>query len=157
NTVVATVFEIWELDRKGEEVLRIRPLGKKKQFAITGACKDAKGDFVCRLQTGMCLRLDSTGKQIGSFNTFQGQATLDYTPQGTILLAQQGGNKVAEYDVNGKLLLDIEVPDVFSATGLANGNILATSVNNNKVMEVDRKGQVVWEYMSQVPIRARGR
>jgi hypothetical protein len=40
---------------------------------------------------------------------------------------------------------------------LPNGNFLAASHNTGRVVEIDRKGKVLWEYRTQGPFRARGR
>ncbi|WP_184547110.1 hypothetical protein [Mucilaginibacter sp. FT3.2] len=67
------------------------------------------------------------------------------TPTGTLLIAHMDLGKVCEYDVNGKQLLSIDVPSVWSAVPLKNGNILVTS-NQNFVKEISRDGTVIWEY-----------
>lgn len=68
------------------------------------------------------------------------------TKEGTILVAHMDLGKVCEYDSNGKELLSLEVPSVWSATQLKNGNILVTS-NNRFVKEISRSGKVIWEYL----------
>ena len=71
------------------------------------------------------------------------------TASGTILISQMDMGKVCEYDSNGKLLLTIEAPGVWGAEPLKNGNILITT--RNKVSEVNRKAEIVWEYPLQSP------
>lgn len=68
------------------------------------------------------------------------------TKEGTILVAHMDLGKVCEYDINGKELLSLEVPSVWSAVQLKNGNVLVTS-NNRFVREITRSGKIVWEYM----------
>jgi len=82
---------------------------------------------------------------------------MDLLPNGRILVAQNGGNKVAEYDPDGKLLLELDVQQVSMATGLPNGNFLVACHSLGRMMEMDRKGKVLWEYKTQGPFRARGR
>jgi hypothetical protein len=82
---------------------------------------------------------------------------MDLLPNGRILLAQNGGNKVGEYDPDGKLILELDVQQVSMVTGLPNGNFLAASHSTGRVVEMDRKGKVLWEYRTQGPFRARGR
>nr|WP_068893395.1 hypothetical protein [Pedobacter panaciterrae] len=73
------------------------------------------------------------------------------TKEGTILVAHMDLGKVCEYDVNGKELLSLEVPGVWSAVQLKNGNILVTS-NKRFVKEITRSGKVVWEYiLDEIP------
>ena len=66
------------------------------------------------------------------------------TKAGTILVAHMDMGKVREYDVDGNQLLSIDVPGVWSAEPLDNGNILVAG-NKNLVQEINRKGEVVWE------------
>ena len=66
------------------------------------------------------------------------------TSRGTILIAHMDLGKVIEYDVNGKQLLSIDVPGVWSAVELDNGNILATS-NSNFVREFTKADKTVWD------------
>jgi len=66
------------------------------------------------------------------------------TPQGTLLVAHMDLGKVCEYDVDGHQLTSIDVPSVWSAVPLKNGNILVTS-NQGFVREIARGGDSVWE------------
>ncbi len=68
------------------------------------------------------------------------------TAAGTLLVAHMDLGKVCEYDINGKELLSIDVPGVWSAVPLKNGNILVTS-NKRFVKEITRSGATVWEYL----------
>jgi len=67
------------------------------------------------------------------------------TPTGTLLVAHMDLGKVAEYDLNGKELWSLDVPGIWSATLLANGNILVVS-NQKFVREVNRAGEKIWEW-----------
>jgi len=58
--------------------------------------------------------------------------------------------KIREYDVDGKQLLSFDMPGLWSVEPLKNGNILAAGHEGNRtsyVRELNRKGEVVWEYM----------
>ncbi len=68
------------------------------------------------------------------------------TEAGTILVAHMDLGKICEYDINGKELLSLDVPSVWSAVPLKNGNILVTS-NKRFVREITRNGATVWEYL----------
>ncbi|NRF37213.1 hypothetical protein [Pedobacter foliorum] len=73
------------------------------------------------------------------------------TKEGAILVAHMDLGKVCEYDSNGNELLSLEVPSVWSAVQLKNGNILVTS-NNRFVKEISRNGKVIWEYfLDEIP------
>ncbi|MCC7374480.1 MAG: PQQ-binding-like beta-propeller repeat protein [Verrucomicrobiales bacterium] len=67
------------------------------------------------------------------------------TATGTLLVAHMDLGRAVEYDLTGKALWSAEVPGVWSAKPLQNGNVLATS-NRGFVRELNRQGQVVWEW-----------
>jgi outer membrane protein assembly factor BamB len=67
------------------------------------------------------------------------------TDAGTILVAHMDLGKAVEYDLSGKELWSAEVPGIWSAKPLKNGNILATS-NRGFVRELNRQGEAVWEW-----------
>jgi hypothetical protein len=48
--------------------------------------------------------------------------------------------------LNGKELWSVEAPGAWSATALANGNVLIAGSSRKYVREVDRKGATVWEF-----------
>jgi outer membrane protein assembly factor BamB len=66
------------------------------------------------------------------------------TPAGTILVAHMDNKKVAEYDSNGKEVWSYAIESPWAASRLPNGNTLITT-NKKLVVEVDPKGQTVWE------------
>ncbi len=67
------------------------------------------------------------------------------TPAGTLLVAHMDLGKAAEYDLTGKELWSLDVPGIWSATLLANGNILVVS-NQKFVREMNRAGENIWEW-----------
>jgi outer membrane protein assembly factor BamB len=67
------------------------------------------------------------------------------TAASTILVAHMDLGKAVEYDLEGKELWAKEVPGVWSATPLRNGNVLAVS-NRGFVRELNRQGETVWEW-----------
>jgi hypothetical protein len=67
------------------------------------------------------------------------------TDAGTILVAHMDMGKAAEYNLDGKELWSADVPGIWSATPLKNGNVLAVS-NRGFVRELDRQRQTVWEW-----------
>ncbi|MGY3052557.1 hypothetical protein ACVWYG_000747 [Pedobacter sp. UYEF25] len=73
------------------------------------------------------------------------------TEAGTLLVAHMDLGKVCEYDVNGKQLSSIDVPSVWSAVPLKNGNLLVAT-NRNTVSEIKRDGTAVWDFsLSDIP------
>ena len=67
------------------------------------------------------------------------------TESGTLLVAHMDLGKAAEYNLDGKELWSVDVPGVWSAKPLKNGNILATS-NRGFVREINRQKETVWEW-----------
>jgi outer membrane protein assembly factor BamB len=67
------------------------------------------------------------------------------TRAGTILVGHMDSHKICEYDVNGKELLSLTVPDLWMAAPLDNGNILLTR-EKTAVEELNRQGDVVWQF-----------
>jgi HEAT repeat protein len=159
HILIATNVQVLEVDRTGKEVFALNNLQPiLNQFGqISGAYKSRKGHYIYMTQNGKCFHFDANGKELKSFFTNRNNAWMDLMPNGRILLAQNGGNKVGEYDPDGKLILELDVQQVSMVTGLANGNILAASHSMGRVVEMDRKGKVLWEYRTQGPFRARGR
>jgi outer membrane protein assembly factor BamB len=68
------------------------------------------------------------------------------TQAGTFLVAHMDMGKVREYDLTGKQLWSVDAPGVWSAEPLANGDVLISGNNQKYVREVNRKGEVVWEF-----------
>jgi HEAT repeat protein len=161
NVFIAGNNQIFEVDRNGKDVaLPIKDvntlLATVGQF--TGAYKARNGQItIVGQNNGRCVRLDSSGKELHSFITNRGNAWLDVTPNGRIIMASNGGNKIAEYNGQGKLVVELDVQQVSMVTGLPSGNFLVASHNAGRVFEMDRRGKTLWEYHTQGPFRARGR
>jgi hypothetical protein len=156
HTFIATNVQLLEVDRTGKDVFTLN-VGQLNVGGFSGGYRAKNGHIICMGQNGQCVRLDAKGKQLKSFNTNRGNAWMDLLANGNILIATNGSNNIAEYDANGKLILDINFPQVSMATGLPNGNVLAASHSTGRVVELDRRGRVIWEYKTQGPFRARGR
>ena len=67
------------------------------------------------------------------------------TPAGTVLVAHMDSGKAVEYDLDGKAVWSQEVPGIWSASPLQNGNVLTVS-NRGFVRELNRQGATVWEW-----------
>ncbi len=85
-------------------------------------------------------------------------------PGGGYLVAHEADGKVREYDRNGKVVWEYTMNmnglpaspgltghgvNVFSAKRLPNGNTLIGGGNNNRVIEVDPSGKIVWSVESK--------
>lgn len=81
---------------------------------------------------------------------------------GGYLVCHEGDGKIREYDRSGKVLWTYEMElggrprsdghgpeghglEVYSAIRLKNGNTLIGGGNNNRVLEVDKDGKIVWK------------
>ena len=153
HTFVATNTQVVEYDRTGKQVLLVNNLGN-----LTAGYKAKNGHIFC-VANGQCIHMDATGKRINMFPAGGNPSWvsgIDVLANGRILITLP--NKVCEFDPKGKQTLEVNIVNVTTATGLPNGNILAGCHNIRRVMEVDRKGRVVWQYTeAQSPFRVRGR
>ena len=85
-------------------------------------------------------------------------------PGGGYLVAHEADGKVREYDRQGKVVWEYALDlngqpaspgltghgiNVFSAKRLANGNTLIGGGNNNRVIEVNKAGKIVWSVESK--------
>jgi hypothetical protein len=81
---------------------------------------------------------------------------------GNYLVCHEGDGCVREYDGTGKVVWEYKLDlngrprsaghgpeghgvEVFGAVRLANGNTLIAGGNNNRVLEVNRKGEIIWQ------------
>jgi HEAT repeat protein len=145
NTFIATDQQLMEVDRAGKEIYTINNV----PGGVTAAYRARNGTIICLAQTGQCVILDTTGKQLKSFpsNRNAGWTSgIDLLPTGRILITQPDRNKVAEYDMEGKLIVEVDAPMATTATGLPNGHFLVASHQGQRAFELDRSGKVVWEH-----------
>ncbi len=148
HTFIATLTQIQELDRAGQVVYTIHNVGGQ----ITAAYRARDGRIVCVARNGShCLIMDTTGKVLKQFpSNRDGTWTsgLDLLTNGHILITQPNRQRVAEYDRNGKRILEVDAPLATTATALPDGHFLVASSAAHRAYEVDRNGKVVWEHKS---------
>jgi hypothetical protein len=158
NTVIASDQEVIEVDRSGKTIFTKNFRG---QFNLVAAYKASNGEYIVLTGQGACLRLDSTGKQLKSFNPGRdGSWTsgLDLTADGRILITQPNMNRVQLFDRDGKAVWEAAAPGAVTASWLPNGNILVASYNSQTAVELDRQGKTVWQQKSDYHVyRARRR
>jgi HEAT repeat protein len=148
NTVIASDQELIEVDRGGKVLFTTNFRG---QFTLVAGYKSRSGEYVLLNGQGLCLRLDSTGKEQKSFNAGRdGSWTsgLDLTFDGKILVTQPNSNRVQLFDKDGKVTWEAAAPGAVTATRLPNGHVLIASYNNQSASELDLKGNRVWHYAS---------
>jgi HEAT repeat protein len=144
NTFIVTNNGALEVTKEGKEVMTYN----RNQWDIITGSRAPDGQFVVLLNTGMIVRLDSSGKEVKSFNVGQAHwmTSIEALPGGRVLVPQPNLSKVIEYDGDGKQVWEAAVQYPFSATRLPNGNTLVASPNSGKVVELNRSGRVVWEH-----------
>jgi hypothetical protein len=146
NTFIASYdHSIREVDRAGKEIYVIR----KVPGGLRSAYRSLRGSIVYLTPKGECIRIDTTGKRLKSFkinHVFNDVNGIDLTLNGRILVAQDQRDKVMEYTAEGKKILEVDAPQLATATSLPNGHILAASYVNQCVYELDRAGKIVWEH-----------
>jgi hypothetical protein len=157
NTFIATLSQILEVDRAGKVVYTINNV----PGGITAAYRARNGNIICLASIGQCVIMDTTGKQLKQFNSNRNAgwtSGIDLMANGHVLISQPNRNKVAEYDLDGKLIVEVDAPQVTTATALRNGHFLIASSNTQRTFEVDRAGKIVWEHKTNGNIfRARRR
>jgi outer membrane protein assembly factor BamB len=134
---------VWNYDAPpGTEIHTAQPIGREHVLFIRNG-NPAKV-LVVNTTTGATekefeLPVANAGSVHGQFR----HARL--TEAGTLLVGHMDSHKICEYDINGKELWSLSVPDLWMAAPLPNGNILMTR-EHAAVQELDRKGGVVWEF-----------
>ncbi len=140
---------IWNYDApKGFEVHVVQPLGLDRVMYIQNG-NPAKM-VIYNVTTGKTEKEMElpTGNPKSTHGQFR-RARI--TKAGTLLAAHMDNNKVAEYDMDGKVIWSVAVPSPWAANRLDNGNTLISS-NKGFVREVDPAGKTVWELTkSDVP------
>jgi hypothetical protein len=148
NTFIATINQIVELDRTHKEVYSINNV----PGGITGAYRARDGRIIClAMNGGQCHIMDTRGKLLEQFASNRNAiwtSGIDLMANGHILITQPNRNKVTEYDRNGNKIVEVDAPQVTTATALPNGHFLLASCNNQRAFEVDRSGKLVWEHQA---------
>jgi HEAT repeat protein len=146
NTFIATINQILELDRNHREVYSINTV----PGGITAANRARDGRIIClAMNGGQCHIMDTRGKLLEQFPSNRNAiwtSGIDLMANGHILITQPNRNKVTVYDRNGNKIVEVNAPQVTTATALPNGNFLLASCNNQRAFEVDRSGKVIWEH-----------
>jgi hypothetical protein len=133
---------VWNYDApEGTEIHTAQPIGNDKVLFLQNG--DPAKLLVVNKKTGAVVKellipVGNPSKIHGHFR----HARL--TKEGTILVAHLDMGKLCEYDSNGKQLMNIDVPGIWSGEELANGNILITS--SKVIREINRKLETIWEY-----------
>jgi HEAT repeat protein len=151
NTFICTTNELMEVDRNGKAVYHIN-VGQ----GLTAGYRATNGEIVCLRNDGNVVRYDTAGKELKTFPSNRDTSWtsgIDLARNGNVLVTQPSPNqKVTEYTPDGKVVREWSAQNVTTATKMTNGNILAASHSDHKVIELDPNGKKVWEYKGESPI-----
>jgi HEAT repeat protein len=163
NTFVATYQSAFEITRDGQEV---NPYSLPAGFMF-GAEKLDNGRLVYITAHGAVLEVDEHGREIHSIPTrhLGGWCSVEALPGGHYLVALSGNSEMLELDARGQTVWRCtSVVHPCFASRLPNGHTLACSMGarrtggNQRIVEVDQDGKIVWELKTDGrPFRAHRR
>jgi outer membrane protein assembly factor BamB len=163
--------QIVEVDRKGQTVweYRSRPAdGGKGTVEVHAFQRLADGNtMIAETGNKRIIEIDRAGKivvevplQVDKPDAHYDTRLVRKLDNGNYLVCHENDGAVREYDKTGKVVwkykLDLggreKTPghdghgtQVYGALRLANGNTLIAGGNNNRVLEVDKDGKIVWK------------
>ncbi|HKB38759.1 MAG TPA: HEAT repeat domain-containing protein [Gemmataceae bacterium] len=153
NTFIGCRGMLVEVTPDGREVFNYRRPGGDE---IMRAKKLPNGQIAC-VANSRFLLLDPSGNELKNWpidiHTYGGR--IEVLPNGRVLAACYSGKKIAEFDMDGKIVWEVPVPfeQPISAWRISNGNTLVTSMlEGQPAVEVDRTGKVVWEYKTDTRV-----
>jgi hypothetical protein len=159
NTLIGTHRRACEVTPAGKEVFAYEP---ESDFFIHSMHRKANGNLVCLSMIGQLREVDRAGRTVRSFtlgapNRGQNWCGVQGLP-GQRYLAVELNGLVLEVDAAGRTIWECKVPGASYAVRRPTGNTLVCSFNGQRVVEVDRKGVVVWEKrVSSMPWRVHSR
>jgi hypothetical protein len=151
NTFVACRNRLLEYDRDGKETWDVR----RPTRDVVGARKHADGSTRLVTHDGFCRWLDAAGRETRSFpaaGPYVLGTGIDLLPNRRVLVPRFGQDRVTEYDATGNVLWEAAVPGPASAERLPNGHTLVGCTTPPLVVELDRLGQVVWQFRPEHPV-----
>jgi rhamnogalacturonyl hydrolase YesR len=133
---------VWNLDApEGTEIHTAQPIGKDLVLFLRNS--DPAKLFIINKNTNNIIK--EINLPVGNPQKIHGHFRhARLTKNGTILVSHLDIGKLCEYDFDGKELMHLDVPGIWSAEELKNGNILITS--KSVVFEINCKLEKVWEY-----------
>jgi hypothetical protein len=164
NTFMVTERQLIEVDKDGKELWTY---SRPDEDLFSKAQKMPNGDIVCiiyhlagnRRVDQRFVRLSAERKEIQKFDLdprTSGVCTnggrIDVLPNGHVLVPLKDDNKVAEYDLDGKLVWEARVEQPVAAVRLPDGHTLVTTFTQKRAIELDRGGREVWEYKADARV-----
>jgi HEAT repeat protein len=161
NTFICQHAQIVEVDRAGREVAKHAPGGD----TITDAVRLPNGHVVYITVRGMLKEITWPGaREVKTLRLSEAAPNgsdwyrIEEAPGGHYLLASHTDGRAFEIDAFGKVVWEHKVEQAYSATRLANGNVLIATAESRRLVEVDRQHKVIAErqtkgYMGRVRAR----
>jgi outer membrane protein assembly factor BamB len=144
HTFVACRYVVMEFDRDGKQVYQINRQGEY----LVAATKFRDGSIAYLSNIGHYVRMDTSGKEIKSYNVPNGQFGINYVvilPNDNVLFFNQQANKFQEVNPDGKTVWEVSMQAFGIPYRLPNGHTLVPNLNNQRITELDRAGKVVSE------------
>ncbi|MBL8793090.1 MAG: PQQ-binding-like beta-propeller repeat protein [Planctomycetia bacterium] len=144
HTFIACHNQLLVVDHAGKEQFR----HDRPNHDIMTAVRLRDGQFFFVTNGGLGTRLDARGNVAKTFPAGQVHqfGGLDVLPNGRLLIPQVSGGKIVEVDADGKTVWNAALTQPTAAVRLANGNTLAASFNQQKVVELDPTGKQLSEF-----------
>ncbi len=144
NTVIACINEIREVAPDGKHVASFT----QRASSILSFQKLRNGNLVVVTYDGVLKEMDELGNEVRTLSferPNEGLVTVEALPGGHFLLPLTSSGRVAELDDSGREIRSWPITKPTAATRLPNGNLLACSNKDQRVVEMTRAGKVVWE------------
>jgi hypothetical protein len=144
NTFIATQSRLLEVDRQGRETMSYMRAGDM----FMKAQRLPYGEIAFVTTSRRFVRVDATGKELQNLpaNVATSGGRIEAFPDGRFLVPEKTSNRVAEYDMQGRVVWQAVFPEPVAAVRLVNGHTLVTSFNQTRAVELDRSGREVWEF-----------
>jgi hypothetical protein len=150
NTLLATNETVYEVNADKKKVATYaQNFGGGKN--ITGARKLANGNVAfVHDRIGTLVIVDAKGNEIKKTELggqMQGWVSIELLPADHFLVTCDSESRVLEFDKDGKKVKELNMPVKCTCAGKAGGgNVVICSLNDRKIMEVNREGKPVWEH-----------
>jgi hypothetical protein len=158
HTFIGTRTHMLVVDRGGKELSSVR-CPNNQTFAT--AIRLPNGQLAGILSDYVTLkRFDASGKELKSFavDFYSIIGNIEVLPNRRLLLPEYRRNRIAEYDLDGKLIRQVSIQQPTAVVRLRNGNLLVSSWTRRWMGEIDRNGKVVKEQaLDGMPCRVRRR
>jgi HEAT repeat protein len=145
NTFIGTHRRAIEVTPAGKEVFAYEP---ENDFFIHSMHRKPNGNVVCLSMRGLLREVDRSGHTVCSFQLDQNNRNwcgVQGLPGQRYLAVDLNQGHVLELDAKGGTRWECKVPGACYAVRRPTGNTLVCSFNGHRIVEVDRKGTIVWE------------